>query len=913
MGSIGCLQRRVQDWGDLPYLEHGWFAALEYMIHGSAGRGEEGLVSVGALPKVGATRDVTALQTTWKDWMVRHGGLDDGPGMACPEPGSAPAEKRLMTHQKSVIAYVGAQVKDWASANRGWGPGKPIIPAGRRGLLVAHSVGAGKTGTMLGCALAARQQWPEATVIFAAAPDVTAGNANNFKNDYDLFEADLTPAEERPRPERTTLSLDGGRGAVWGPTGYRLDHRVSPLFRTQRGRDTVVLLTLDNLIRKLVDRSSATGPRRLFPPTKRRWPDGPVVLIVDEAHNLTTSAGTGPIVENYRSLRQFLMDDEASRNVFVVLCTATPGETAREAAELCQMVAPRSEAAKRAIDGVIRETSDAHIEALGTAVRGCVDFFSALGNAELYPIVRFVDRRGAALAQPYFTSQYAALQHVNSVCSTSRGKAPGAVERFLAEPLVVRAVREYGLSGASPYDRALAVLQRASEGIRRSERLEANHALVGLARYHTAILKARKNTKDPAKMFVKKSKGKAEKEIAEFMDANAAVLRRQLVEATRRGTDADAPPPLRDLATMAPKLVTLLLRMMDGGRDGVLPCKQVVVIPVPSSQNTVFRQHYIVEVALQKLCGLQLYKGGKDHRRTYINAARGPRGVKDAAVRRRIVQKWLDKKTGIFNAPDNHRGERMPVLFLPDDRYVVQYSLLGIQRIHIVDWGKAGAVAQAIGRAQRPLAACVLPRDERVTTVHTYAECGGPAAPTDPVDQVIAHLEDILRHIERGPRHSTGKKQLRHVLQHEGALVRNWDILLSAGLRTDDPMVDRDIAEVAKFVGLIVADRNAPVPPSPLRADPDRVTRILTQLLRWEQARSAQRPAAEAQPDPSLDTALAVVQAREFKPVYDILRALIGASVSCQLYMTTHRLYGQLPGIPVEEGLLQTTACVSPA
>ena len=344
--------------------------------------------------------------------------------------------KRRMVNQDSVIHYVGEQIRHWKDSNTKWsaaaaaaaqGPDGKLKPPPKPGLLVYHNVGGGKTATQLGVALRARAQWPkDLTVIIAADPEQVALLQRDLPDEYALMGVSKGTAA----PEKTTLNLDGGGGGrAWQPRGLRLPQTVTafkPLRRARRQHDSAVVLSMSDAVKNALVDATAGVPLRerqllmAYDDPKRRgakarkFPAGPVLLIIDEAHKLVDSGRSDVMGANYAVMRRFLQQQPP--NVYCVLLTATPGSTPSDVAQLCSIVAPAQQRA--AIQAVARRggVTPGKLADFSDAMSGCVDAWNMLG-APMFAPLRFATERVSVEEAPApFDGAENATRHILATC-----------------------------------------------------------------------------------------------------------------------------------------------------------------------------------------------------------------------------------------------------------------------------------------------------------------------------------------------------------------------------------------------------------------------------------------------------------------------------------------------------------------
>ena len=482
----------------------------------------------------------------------------------------------------------------------------------------------------------------------------------------------------------------------------------------------------------------------------RKWPAGPVVLIVDEAHLLAAGRSTEASYENYEALAMFLRDRAESSRVYRVLATATPTDRPQTASLLCEMVAPRGDNIAAVIQRVCNVASGvtpADYVAFTRYMQGCVDVYTALGNPEVYPQLSIVDRTGHGGVAPYYSSSSSSVTFVNQVCvRPSRLGKHGAVQ--LAASLRLPAPEKL----PDLMTRAIGALRSREATVRDN----AAH-LIANALYHSFF---------DGDRLEKESTLRSKVQVATKASAD------RLRQLARAGIPPAQEPSL-PLWHLSPKLASFAWNLLrpspeDGrmapARHGFPLCKQIVIVPLSHAVLQKFNLRWLVEDVVKALdaslarcteSGLA-DQGGAG---CFINV--GNQAQKGQLAPGSQFGSWAefvtsalrrDRDSGdtrapfVYNAPENLHGQRVPIVILGKDSAVAAYNLLAVQRIHVVALGDMTTVAQGLGRVQRPKAFCGFATEEqrrRPVAVHFYAECddGDVALRPDTLRTIIDHLD----------------------------------------------------------------------------------------------------------------------------------------------------------------------------
>ena len=814
------------------------------------------------------------IQGRWAEHM-RGGGVNMSLETSC-------ESRRLMANQESSIGFVGAVVSQWRSENKEWSaaqktaapqnqcqanasaepPARPLAPPPRRGLLVGHNVGSGKTATMLGMAIEARRRWPECTVIIAADKGVASGLARGLPSEYGLFQTarrslpviatdgksgastvhrsaevaakalrvDIDTVDRALRSGEVvagsklrleTQRLDNGpMPMVVGPvrttvTGFGFPHAVPEFAPLGNGAASVVVLPVETTLKNCLVASADSGEQSMYevdeygvyvldenyeriplaPGGRRprphwskapcvdgaprgflRMPDGPVVLLVDEAQNLAAVDGRSSVMaENYDVIATYLGDHRQSSNVFRVLLTATPGSSPREVTQLCALVASPAPAVQAIVHSAGGSNpSGIAIAQFTSAMRGCVDMWQMLGARQLYPTLRFQQDLAP------FSGAQDASRHIQATCTGATSSQYNTADSIAA----LRddaAVKEYRHAARLPDDAPLgAVLAQAIQDGRdhrresQALRTAANAAVVSariLAQYTRKMIRGGKTTRY----------ARIKEDLRRAIVESATAMRVAAADGV-----ADTPPPC-PLWDMAPRLAMLAYRIMraigspsDAERRvsatrplrdgwGMPPCKQLVVIPLSREQKSGYPQYQhesyggkgAVQLVLKELCGLTPYKLSDEKRRRetgkmhYIdtsveNVEELFRQCYNCRTMAEIADADASGKPicSRFNYPDNDLGQQIPLVLIHDAARTTMYNMECIQRIHFTDWCDPTVAAQAMGRAQRLTAALRLPVDRRHTDVFTYSVCGTGA----PGGATASAWQGATRGLEAGDR-----------------------------------------------------------------------------------------------------------------------------------------------------------------
>ena len=241
--------------------------------------------------------------------------------MPCDEARTNP---RLAINQLAVIDHVQREIGEWRDDNEQWsqattkqeylasGREHKIAPPARRGLLVCHNVGAGKSAIATGCAVAARRAWGETSVIFVGADKNVVRNYNNnmFPQDIRMVVRSLYGEEEAEELGGNTT----GTEHVWTPGGKPLKVRMPwwdkswNLAEAQggvfsfggtgidelaphpgRGGQSFIAMPLGTLVKAIKDgdgeirRHWSRVDGDFTQDNHRKLQDRPIVLIIDEA------------------------------------------------------------------------------------------------------------------------------------------------------------------------------------------------------------------------------------------------------------------------------------------------------------------------------------------------------------------------------------------------------------------------------------------------------------------------------------------------------------------------------------------------------------------------------------------------------------------------------------------------------
>lgn len=314
-----------------------------------------------------------------------------------------------------------------------------------------------------------------------------------------------------------------------------------------------------------------------------------------------------------------------------------------------------------------------------------------------------------------------------------------------------------------------------------------------------------------------------------------------------------------------------------------------------------------------------------------------------------------------FNYPENAMGQIIPVVLIHDAARTTAYNMEGLQRIHLTDWCDPTVAAQAMGRGQRPYASVRLPPQRRKATVYTYSTCGAAVRnhSSELVQSMEKHAGPNLAHALASAQQSLlhdaeDKKAIATELLRAERLVQQIQndsptggitmgeyeliALLGTVLRPTD--IDRKWSagalpgDMCKFVPAgtsslgdlmslwgVLREHMVNVVPIVRGKTRELSTAIRREHTRYEAQRDMiQQTAAahstlaglrnqvEARAE-TIDQALARAHAFPYTPVLELYGALMEASVSCSLYSTIHRQFGQLPGIPLACGIPQSTGC----
>ena len=701
----------------------------------------------------------------------------------------------------------------------------------------------------------------------------------------------------------------------------------------------------------------------------RKWPSGPVVLIVDEAHLLAASRSTDASYGNYEALAMFLRDRAESSRVYRVLATATPTDRPQTASLLCEMVAPRGgniAAVIQRVCNVALGVTPADYVAFTRYMQGCVDVYTTLGNPDVYPQLSIVDRAGYGGVAPYYSSSSSSVTFVNQVCvRPSRLGKHGAVQ--LATSLRLSAPEKL----PELMTRALGALRSRKT----AERDSAAH-LVANALYHSFF--------DGAKIEVE------------------GTLRSKVQAATRASADrlrqlatAGIPPaqePSLPLWRLSPKLASFAWNLLrptpedahTSAQHGFPLCKQVVVVPLGDAVLRKFNLRWLVEDVIKALDAslARCTEDGlarPDGPGCYINV--GSQAQKGQLVTGSQFGSWAefvasalrrDRDSGdtrapfVYNAPENLHGERVPIVVLGKDSAVASYNLMAVQRVHVMALGDMATVAQGLGRVQRPKAFCGFATEEqrhRPVAVHFYAECddGDVALRPETLRTIIDHLD-----------HSQGVPAARVVAQamrvagasagpaSPGGLDAAWYQRLApladaavatharghAGVTLEDVTLAahlaaaRDVSAISerlRTVATAMASAAQALPPTATLADvaqaasqqlspvlfayatdggtrlpPDWQNQLAADVaLAQSLAPASQAATASRAPGGlvSIDTALAVAQQSLYAPLIKLVECMYATSVSCVLHRDALWRYGQETGIPMRDGVPQRAVC----
>lgn len=697
------------------------------------------------------------------------------------------------------------------------GPGRyppaprPLAPPPHRGLIAAHNVGAGKTAIALGVALYARRAWPDCTVIIAAEDADARTLSSSLPGEYHRFPEfgiDKIPASDL---EKTRHEMAVGP-AMLPVTCYAFPPACPELQPLPDGSPSVMIWSLettmkDSLVTKIDDDDSQQFQRDRYGVVKvddqnrplaqtrqaerslkphwtrapctrtsgqtclhgaRRIPDGPVVLLVDEGHNLAVREGTPTRLENYAIMREFLRSP-ASANVYRILLTATPGSTPREVTELASLVTPDTPEVAQILAELGSGSDDPALHhEFATVMRGCVDVWQTLGNSAVYPILRFADDRVP------FQDKNTAAKHVRSTCTRAPSgyshveaasalrdddgfrtyaahvaalhTASATADTVAIDDVLMHAVTDARGAADDEDDAGQAgsiemVVPASNEAVLKGPTLaqEAVRALASartFAQFTHSFVRGSYKTR-PERI---KKKLRGDSPHAGVLGSSVSALR----EAAWRGEREPPPCALTDVAPRLAMLAMELLRPVQNPNEAeraiqeqtgrVMPaCKQLVVVPLLPSQKNYFPQHLFVRDLLEIVCGLRPLKWDD---RTGESAVE-PGQLYYVSTQNKDVYKQLNSKgcggcrvdenpdqCGRFNLRTNMYGQQVPVVLIHDAKRTTAYSLQAVQRIHLTDWCDPTVAAQAMGRSQRPFAAQKLPDDRRRVAVLTYSVCG---------------------------------------------------------------------------------------------------------------------------------------------------------------------------------------------
>ena len=701
--------------------------------------------------------------------------------------------------------------------------------------------------------------------------------------------------------------------------------------------------------------SSSTRKARVNVRSKkaRKWPRGPVVLIIDEAHQLAAQRTSTTAYSNYAALSMFLQDRVESSNVYRVLATATPADRTHTANILCSMVVPDRPDIYETVHRVCTggpHTTPVDYSNFVRYMQGCVDVYTTLGDPNVYPQLRVSGRNNPS---PYYQSPVSSITFVRQVCVN-----PARPDKHSAELLANT------LSIGSPRNIA-ATITNALKALRSTSTKERENAakLIGTAIYFSFFDRDRPE----------KSSNTLRDKVRKATRESAAAIRHM---AAQNIHPAQHPTPLWNLSPKLAMFAWQLLLTNNGQNDisprhGFPQCKQLVIIPLSREVQKYCHLSDLAEDVIQNLTEPSLRRctmadlPRADSAPCYLNIGHGYRQGDGGTPWVQYVVSALRAEQGgkhevapfVYNSRANLNGERVPIVIATSSAYAESYNLMAVQRVHVLAIGDTSTVAQALGRVQRPRAMCDLPPHKHTVDVCFYAECDAGdvelrhdvlQAIVDqsqgvPAERVVAHTLRAIRKVAVGapPTGSEWAVQLapfveRAVQSHDAgvATVTAEDIALANHIAGNVGAVPERLAKVAYAVA--PAAQALPVGASttavlqtiaqklsPLiyayAADQTRMVPAWRDQLRsdvaWAQ-RSADVVSATADVGRdgfiSIDSALAIGHCAIYTPVLRLVESLYAASVSCVLYGDALARYGQEAGMPVANGIPQRVRCGQP-
>jgi hypothetical protein len=738
-----------------------------------------------------------------------------------------------------------------------------------------------------------------------------------------------------------------------------------------RGGQSFIAMPLGNLVKAIKDGngdirkhwSQVTGD--FTQNNHRKLQDRPMVLIIDEAHLLVEPGGTDTEERDYAILYKFLVNAKYSNNVYTILLTSTPGSAPPQLARLAKIVVPR--ALQSACEGLERATvTPSAIRRFTGAMAGCVDFWMTLGDTSRYPdlvdaniaATEKVTRRSKSVllsltgrASETYDESGLLAPHVSVddtqayIQNTCTPGLKGAAENFAAYAGKINGVGE--LIGEDDLERggAGALLTRAIEHLEsRSDRVAVNktaHKVIAAARNFALV-------------------GKDRIDMTELAAAGQASARGVNTAAIVNRT-YDSP-----LHKLSPKLATFAHNVLEDG-------KQVVAIPLQSSEQKRYKITDAIKTVLETTCGLSPYSTGANaDGRSYV-------------IVNQLDRETKDRIQNVFNDGSNDDGSRIKVIVMANSSVNVAISLERVQGMHVMEWTRVTTMAQAIGRAQRVCK--FLPGVE--LRVFTYSMCGktnsrGSLAAEKSVarrlqvahDQMVMTnrqnidgqmeatstmvrdkidmyksivrqmetLTKILKDLKTRTTGSTSVPMSSIDVEIFGVLVDvrrfndKWgeDLLkdamddcapasrkvggninwLKANYPVDlsDALLDRalnrqDSPYVEHLGTLLEASQEELVKATSLMEKNTNILRIMDFMIKSRYRYTM----GYIEPGAGIDEMIAAVYTRQFEPMRSLLRALAIASVSCDLYRDLHTECGQLAGLPGYDDLLVDLPCGDPA